>query len=582
MAMVAAMLLPWGAGAGEATTQGVKAADGVLAAGVALCGCLLAGWRKREGISVRITGIDCVVAGMAALQAFWVCRAWGTVDREVVWRLAAGGMAYAAARACGWRGERWGWWTLLAVWTAQALFGLEEATDGFRRWRDWRETTGSFGNSGIWSGFTACAGVAAWACLRGSREWRGKALACAGVAVTLAGLVAGDSRAAWLGYAVGSVAGWRGTLPGRWRSAAVVAGGAVAIAAVAAIGARPERAASAEGRVLVWKVAGRIFAEHPWGTGADGFRRMYGTAQGEYLRTEGTERECLLADETVCAFNEGVRTAVETGIPGLVGLALLAWRALRRGRRTGNGTDSLAEDVRSVLAAWMAFALFSYPAAVFQCWAVFVVALAARASGEEAVAVFRIRGRMAAMAAVATLAVVAAHFPYRRALAAWEDCLRAERVEPRAFEAALRPLRNSFYVLTNSAILLNQEGRHEEAETAARRAAELYASYAAFVEWGIAAEGLGAHARADFAWQRAEELLPMRLKPPYYRMEARVKLGDTTGARELARRILALPTKAKTAETLYIRKRAAAVAATEERAWPEKESHKKTEEKSEK
>ena len=172
--MVVAVLVPWGWEAGEATLQGVKAGDAVVAAGAVLCGCLLAGWRRKEGRRIGITGIDLTVAGMAALQLFWVCRAQGTVDGEVAWRLAGGGMLYAAARACGWKGELWGWWTLLAAWSAQALYGIEEATEGFRRWRDWREMVGSFGNSGIWSGFTACAGVAAWVCLSESGNRAGK------------------------------------------------------------------------------------------------------------------------------------------------------------------------------------------------------------------------------------------------------------------------------------------------------------------------------------------------------------------------------------------------------------------------
>ena len=560
MAMVVAVLVPWGWEAGEATLQGVKAGDAVVAAGAVLCGCLLAGWRRKEGRRIGITGIDLTVAGMAALQLFWVCRAQGTVDGEVAWRLAGGGMLYAAARACGWMGELWGWWTLLAAWSAQALYGIEEATEGFRRWRDWREMVGSFGNSGIWSGFTACAGVAAWVCLSESGNRAGKALAGLCAAATVAGLVAGDSRAAWLGYAAGSMGWWWGMLRGRWRRVASVAV-AVGIAGIMVfVGMRPERAASAEGRLLVWKVAGRVFAEHPWGTGTDGFRRTYGEAQGRYLEEEGTERERTLADETTVAFNEGVRTAVETGIPGLALLATLVWLALRREKGEGTEAEARGRGVRSALGAWMAFALFSYPATVFQCWMVFVVLLAGRASGAKEVMAFR-TGRVTAVGmTVAVMVAVAAHFPYRRALAAWEDCLRREHVEAGAFGAELRPLRNNYHALVNSAILLNREERHKEAERAALRATDLYSSYTAFVEEGIAAEGQGKHAQADSAWRRAGWLLPNRLKPLYYRMELSLKKGNRERAKELARRILALPMKTRTMETLYIRERAEAVA----------------------
>ena len=563
MAMVAAVLVPWGAEAGEATRQGVKLMDGVVATAAVMAAWALAGgWGGGEK-RARVTWMDAAVAGLLAWEAAGIAWAWETVDREVVWRWAGTGMVYAAARACGWRGERWGWWTLLAAWAAQAGFGLAEATEGFRHWREWKGRTGSMGNSGIWSGFTACAGVAAWVCLAGSRRGWERGLADVMVAATAVALVAGDSRAAWLGYA----AGCAGLIPrermGKWRMVAIGAVAAAAVGIVVMVGARPERGASAEGRLLVWRVASEIWADHPWGTGADGFRRMYGRQQGEYLQRQGTERERMLADETREAFNEWVRRGVEGGIAEVLLAGAVAWLGLRRGKGERGRETTGGRGTRCAIGAWLVFGLFSYPGSIFQCQVTMAVLLAARASqsgGGWNVAV----GRWARVGAVAgAVAVAGLHLPYRQALAAWEDCLKAERVEGEGIEGRLRPLRNHPLVLTNAAILLNRQGEHERAGRAAERAARLYDSYAAHVEAGIAAEGRGDDERAEAAWKRAGWLLPNRVKPLYYRMELYARQGEEKRAKVMAREILARPLKVRTVEGVYIRERAREVAAGE-------------------
>ena len=79
------------------------------------------------------------------------------------------------------------------------------------------------------------------------------------------------------------------------------------------------KAASANGRLLMWKISCLAIAESPVvGHGADGFVSSYGRAQEEYFANgEYSETEELVAGSPEYAFNEYLQVAVEYGIPFL-------------------------------------------------------------------------------------------------------------------------------------------------------------------------------------------------------------------------------------------------------------------------
>ena len=77
---------------------------------------------------------------------------------------------------------------------------------------------------------------------------------------------------------------------------------------------------SADGRRLMWKIAGRAIAENPWGgCGLGYFGGAFGKAQAAYFATEeATEQEEWVAGSPEYGFNEYLQLGVELGIVGSI------------------------------------------------------------------------------------------------------------------------------------------------------------------------------------------------------------------------------------------------------------------------
>jgi len=82
--------------------------------------------------------------------------------------------------------------------------------------------------------------------------------------------------------------------------------------------------ASADGRLLIWKVSTMMIQEHPMGIGIGMFDHDYNLRQGEYFANgESTELERYNSGTVYMAYNDFLEQGVEAGIPGL--LFLLAF-----------------------------------------------------------------------------------------------------------------------------------------------------------------------------------------------------------------------------------------------------------------
>ncbi|MGB4776268.1 MAG: O-antigen ligase family protein [Daejeonella sp.] len=80
------------------------------------------------------------------------------------------------------------------------------------------------------------------------------------------------------------------------------------------------KTASSQGRLLIYKISGRIFSDH-WlhGIGLGKFKTTYLYYQADYFRSgDYTVKELLLADNTYYAFNDYFQFIIETGLIGVV------------------------------------------------------------------------------------------------------------------------------------------------------------------------------------------------------------------------------------------------------------------------
>lgn len=99
---------------------------------------------------------------------------------------------------------------------------------------------------------------------------------------------------------------------------------ALVILAAIIVGIYMVKKDSADGRLLLWKVAGRAAVEAPInGVGWDRVAGAYGEAQEQYFASsEGAETEILVADAPEYVFNEYLQVAIAYGIP--IALAMTA------------------------------------------------------------------------------------------------------------------------------------------------------------------------------------------------------------------------------------------------------------------
>jgi hypothetical protein len=259
-------------------------------------------------------------------------------------------------------------WSLILAGTIEAIWGLLQVYGYEPSNHSLYALTGSFYNPGPYSGFLAmCVPVALHEWLEGKRIWKHVALVA--WVLMLVVLPSGMSRSAWLaalvasGYVLGMH--YRERLY-RYRKLFWV-GGLLLI--VLGVGAYHWKKDSADGRLLMWKVATQAVLDQPWqGVGWECVAGAYGEAQERYFASgAASEQEAHVAGAPEYVFNEYLQVAMAWGVPALCGILLLVGGCFclgHRGRMFG------------VCGGLLSLGMFSFSSYPFQ-FVEFIVALIA-------------------------------------------------------------------------------------------------------------------------------------------------------------------------------------------------------------
>ena len=229
---------------------------------------------------------------------------------------------------------------LLVVWSL-ILFGSVEAVWGLLQVYGYEPSnhslyalTGSFYNPGPYSGFLAmCLPLALHEWLEGKRIWKHVALVA--WVLMLVVLPSGMSRSAWLaalvasGYVLGMH--YREKLY-RYRNVFWIGG---LLLMILGIGAYHWKKDSADGRLLMWKVATQAVLDQPWqGVGWEYVAGAYGDAQERYFASgAASEQEAHVAGAPEYVFNEYLQVAMAWSVPALCGILLLVGGCFYLGHR---------------------------------------------------------------------------------------------------------------------------------------------------------------------------------------------------------------------------------------------------------
>ena len=267
-------------------------------------------------------------------------------------------------------------WTLIAAGVVEAVWGLLQVYGYEPSNHSLYALTGSFYNPGPYSGFLAmCLPLALHEWLEGRRIW--KHLALVALVLMLVVLPSGMSRSAWLAALVASGYVWAMHYPKAiaryWK--AFLAG--VLLVILLGIGAYHWKKDSADGRLLMWKIA---FTEVPAmiGVGWENVAGAYGEAQERYFRQgKGTPQEERVAGAPEYVFNEYLQVGIAWGVPvasaiEIMIIVLFSWGHRSRQYGVCGGLFSLA-----------VFAFSSYPFQFLEFILAFLALLVACALGHR-------------------------------------------------------------------------------------------------------------------------------------------------------------------------------------------------------
>lgn len=388
------------------------------------------------------------------------------------------------------------------------------------------DLTGSFSNPGPLGGWLCVALLAALVLT--VQNWKNRKPLLAAFCI-VCGLYIGsililtDSRAAWLGSATGIFIGILLYLPPSRNKRLLLCG--LSMVGIIGVGLLYNyKKASADGRLLIWRVSAELFAQKPiLGHGVGSFQERYMFAQANYLEHHPDSPFIQVADQTKYPFNELIGAACDTGIVGAGLLVGLLGTAFARRRR---------DTPRKILLAGLViFGLLSYPSQ-FLSFSLLLTALLADDKTEGPA----LRQRK------------------------WHDVLLdggllGIGVGVLIYIAAAEQAGRSRHAMLLEAATLMQQNNPASLprlESLAKRlpVASLY------VDLGDFCLTSAAPAKARAYYIQASRMIPSRLRPYDGLFRLYRTSGQTDSATLMARRILTLPVKVSNTTTLRLRREA--------------------------
>lgn len=188
------------------------------------------------------------------------------------------------------------------------------------------------------------------------------------IAVMLLVIILSESRAALIallasgGYLLSFRYGYFSNLASGYRQMKNVVYGSVIMIALFIVfsGIYSLRKASANGRLLIWKVTSHMIIDHPLtGVGYDKFQSAYMDFQSSYFSKGMVNQEVENADDIIYPFNETLLFVAENGIPAALLLFFLFVVLLSSGVKSIKGCI-----VKAGIIAILVFAQFSYPSQI--------------------------------------------------------------------------------------------------------------------------------------------------------------------------------------------------------------------------
>ena len=393
------------------------------------------------------------------------------------------------------------------------------------------DITGLFRNTGIFGGFAGIVLVG----LYGARLFFGrcKRLLTVLILFALALTVYSQSRAAWIGAAAGvlltSLLFLRQKYGNRiWKPAVF----ALLISVLPAVQAGRMlyrlKPVSAAGRMYVWQISARMFADSPLcGIGPDRFQSRYMYYQAAWFADSPDSPFAEMADEISVPFCEPLKTAIEQGVAGLAFVAAILAALLMPVFVNGKtrGEAYISHIFTAMLITLLVFSCFSYPFTYIQFSFLLTACTAVLSRSSQTVARLTVPHKktalwilIACMPAGGCIAWSGMRYAvYMQRLhhtVTGYGIRHAEEILP-ALET-LEPVLKSnpaFLVAWSSFLFENSE--YERAVEKKREALSCQASYTVCLELGRCYDRTGDTESALAYWELCARMIPARFEPLY-------------------------------------------------------------------
>lgn len=431
----------------------------------------------------------------------------------------------------------------------QFFYGIKVQTDYFMPGKGLELVCGTFSNTGIWAQFISITILIAV----GMLIYRYSAVASLFWGIYLlsasALLIVADSRAAWLSTLAGvSFLLWQKfykLIHNLSKKKIAIITIVVTISGIIIFqNLYRYKADSANGRLLIWQVTGKMIRDKPiFGFGADGFRKNYMTYQGEYFKASNNSKYKMLANNNLFSFNEFLNIGVEYGVAGLCFAIVFILSLFRK-------ADTISPDrytpatiiARSCIFSFIVFGVFSYPLSIWQLTIVFIffTALAASASLPR-LHLKRSRSIPFILIVANFILFHSCLLPYSKAFRQWNNALSADIPADSTLYILhkIRPVleRHPSFLL-NYGIHLNRAEKYEEAIPILSASCSNYPTYLGYIELGKSFEKTGKYQEAETYWTWASWMVPHKFTPLYLQMQMNLSTGKLNNAYHLSDSIL--------------------------------------------
>ena len=326
---------------------------------------------------------------------------------------------------------------------------------------------------------------------------------------------------------------------------------------------------SADGRVLIWKVAIQQFEKHPfWGIGYTNYERNYNLWQANYfMKDSGLVTEKLpfaneeagyLAGNVNKAYDEYLEMAVESGIAGLgLYFAFIILTLVSAARSINKEPTSISIGIFCSTIAVLVSGLFSYPFHSLPTFILLFILFAALQSARETnkncfltpkvgINLFRWKRFSNLCCFVVSLTVIVFCITSLQTIRAYADWKTAkllylqDRMEEAEeyYRSLYEELKTDGLFLIDYGLCLTKTKNYKEAVLVLREARSLTSDARVFIYSGQAFQGLADTKDAASEYKLAHFIFPHKLYPLYLLAKLYESDKDTTTAVHYATEVL--------------------------------------------